>query len=123
MMCLNHRYVEKEPSDGRVRPVCDNSLAFYQNDHDGEHFVWLRFSPSIVISCVVVWRRFGITGTSRGARLVCQVAVRGASLKEKFAHSRFVLGVFVESSILVPIFQDSPGKFCEFVQDPFTRTP
>ena len=88
IMCLNHRYVEKEPSDGRVRPVCDNSLAFYHNDHDGEHFVWLRFSSSIVISCVVVWRRFGITGTSRGARLACQFAVRGTPLKEKFAHSR-----------------------------------
>ena len=100
IMCLNHfhhRYVEKEPSDGRVRPVCDKSLAFYHNDHDGEHFVWLRFSSSIVISCVVVWRRFGITGTSKGARLVCQFAGRGTSLKEKFAHSRWVLGVFVES--------------------------
>ena len=130
-MCLNHfhhRYVEKEPSDGRVRPVCDNYLAFYHNDHDGEHFVWLRFSPSIVISCVVVWRRSGITGTSRGARLVCQFAGRGTSLKEKFAHSRFVLGVFVESSLLVTILQDSPGEFCdfaryslfcEFVQDSF----
>ena len=39
IMCLNHRYVEKEPSDGRVRPVCDNYLVFYRNDHDGEHFV------------------------------------------------------------------------------------
>ena len=125
IMCLNHfhhRYVEKEPSDGRVRPVCDNSLAFYHNDHDGEHFVWLRFSSRIVISCVVVWRRFGITGTSRGARLVCQFAGRVTSLKEKFAHSRFVLGVFVESSLLVPILQDSPGVFCEFVQDSFTIT-
>ena len=26
-------------------------------------------------------------------------------------------GVFVESSLLVPILQDSPGEFCEFVQD------
>ena len=110
-MCLNHfhhRYVEKEPSDGRVRPVCDNSLASYHNDHDDD-FVWLRFSSSIVNSCAVVWRRFGITGTSRGARLVCQFAGRGTSLKEKFARSRFVLGVFVESSLLVPILQ-SPGQ-------------
>ena len=68
----------------------------------------------------MVWHRFGITGTSRGARLVCQFAVRGTSLKEKFAHSRFVLGVFVESSLLVTILQDSPGEFCEFVQDSFT---
>ena len=76
----------------------------------------LRFSSSIVISCVVVWRRFGITGTSRGARLVCLFAVRGTPLKEKFAHSRFVLGVFVESSLLVTILQDSPCEFCEFAQ-------
>ena len=103
IMCLNHRYVEKEPSDGRVRPVCDNSLAFYHNDHDGEHFVWLRFSSNIVNSRVVVWRRFGITGTSRGAHLVCQFEGRGTSLKEKFEHSRWVLGVFVESSLLVTI--------------------
>ena len=63
-----------------------------------------------------VWRRFGTTGTSRGARLVCQFAVRGTPLKEKFAHSRWVLGVFVESSLLVTILQDSPGEFCEFAQ-------
>ena len=31
-------------------------------------------------------------------------------------------GVFVESSLLVPILQDSPGVFCEFVQDSFTIT-